>query len=166
MFEAVLARPAGEGRNVSEAANPVEGSGLPAGPAAGPRPEDIPAAGRPARPGLLGGILRGVGPGLITGAADDDPCAVGTYSLAGASFGTGVLWLAPVTLPMMSAVVYLAAKIGMVSGRGLAGAIRERYGRPILYPVVLATYRTSTPSAPCYGPRSCRGCWRRRCWCS
>ncbi len=82
-------------------------------------------------------IIKRLGPGLITGAADDDPCAIGTYSMAGAAFGSAVLWMAPVTLPMMSAVVYLAAKIGMVSGQGLAGAIRQHYGRWVLYPLVL-----------------------------
>jgi NRAMP (natural resistance-associated macrophage protein)-like metal ion transporter len=86
----------------------------------------------------LRGIIGRLGPGLITGAADDDPCAIGTYVKAGASLGFSALWLAPVTLPMMAAVVYLSAKIGMVSGVGLAGVLRTRYRRAALYPMVLA----------------------------
>jgi len=84
------------------------------------------------------GIAGRLGPGLITGAADDDPCAIGTYVKAGASLGFSALWLAPVTLPMMAAVVYLSAKIGLVSGVGLAGVLRARYRRAVLYPMVLA----------------------------
>jgi NRAMP (natural resistance-associated macrophage protein)-like metal ion transporter len=84
------------------------------------------------------GIAGRLGPGLITGAADDDPCAIGTYVKAGASLGFSALWLAPVTLPMMAAVVYLSAKIGLVSGVGLAGVLRTRYRRAIVYPMVLA----------------------------
>jgi NRAMP (natural resistance-associated macrophage protein)-like metal ion transporter len=86
----------------------------------------------------LRGIAGRLGPGLITGAADDDPCAIGTYVKAGASLGFSALWLAPATLPMMAAVVYLSAKIGMVSGVGLAGVLRTRYRRAVLYPMVLA----------------------------
>src|SRR5947209_6244599 len=79
-----------------------------------------------------------LGPGLITGAADDAPCAIGTYVKTGAALGFSALWLAPVTLPMMAAVVYLSAKIGLVSGVGLAGVLRARYRRAIVYPMVLA----------------------------
>src|SRR3954464_15722162 len=63
------------------------------------------------------GVFRAVGLGLITGAADDDPSAIGTYAAAGAKLGPLFLWTAPVTLPMMFAVVYLSAKLGQVSGR-------------------------------------------------
>src|SRR4051812_46130090 len=86
----------------------------------------------------LRGIIRRLGPGLITGAADDDPCAIGTYVKAGAALGFSALWLAPVTLPMMAAVVYLSAKIGLVSGVGLAGVLRTRYRRAVVYPMVFA----------------------------
>ena len=64
------------------------------------------------------GVFRSLGLGLITGAADDDPSAIGTYATAGAKLGPSFLWVAPVTLPMMFAVVYLSSKIGQVSGRG------------------------------------------------
>jgi Mn2+/Fe2+ NRAMP family transporter len=82
-------------------------------------------------------FLRLLGPGIITGAADDDPSAIATYAKAGASFGPGILWLAPVTLPMMAAVVFLCAKVGMVSGMGLAGVLRQHYPRWLLYPTVV-----------------------------
>ena len=59
-----------------------------------------------------GGFFHIIGSGVITGAADDDPSAIGTYASAGARFGLGILWIAPVLLPMMYVVVYLSAKIG------------------------------------------------------
>jgi NRAMP (natural resistance-associated macrophage protein)-like metal ion transporter len=79
------------------------------------------------------GTFRSVGLGLITGAADDDPSAIGTYASAGASLGPSFLWTAPVTFPMMFAVVYLCSKLGQVAGRGLFEVIRQHYARPILY---------------------------------
>ena len=83
-------------------------------------------------------IFKLVGPGLVTGAADDDPCAIGTYAKAGAALGFSALWLAPATLPMMATVIYLSAKIGLVSGIGLAGVLRARYPRFVVYPIVFA----------------------------
>src|SRR5690349_15018089 len=82
-------------------------------------------------------MLRTVGLGLITGAADDDPSAIGTYASAGASIGPAFLWTAPVTFPMMCAVVYLAAKLGQVSGKGLFHVIKDHYPRWILYPALI-----------------------------
>jgi NRAMP (natural resistance-associated macrophage protein)-like metal ion transporter len=70
---------------------------------------------------------------LITGAADDDPSAIGTYASAGASFGPSLLWTAPVTFPMMFAVVYLSSKLGQVCGEGLFAVVRRHYPRWILY---------------------------------
>src|SRR3954453_23514873 len=75
---------------------------------------------------------RALGLGLITGAADDDPSAIGTYGAAGAALGPGFLWTAPVTLPMMVAVVYLSPKLGHVCGKGLFEFIRDRYPRWVL----------------------------------
>jgi NRAMP (natural resistance-associated macrophage protein)-like metal ion transporter len=74
-----------------------------------------------------------LGPGLITGAADDDPSGVSTYSVAGASFGYAPLWTALFTFPLMAAVQLMCARLGMVSGRGLAGVIRHRYPRAVLW---------------------------------
>lgn len=82
------------------------------------------------------GFSRALGLGLISGAADDDPSAIGTYASAGAKLGPSFLWAAPVTLPMMFAVVYLSAKLGQVSGRGLFQVIRDHYPRWILYPTL------------------------------
>jgi len=79
------------------------------------------------------GFARQLGLGLITGAADDDPSAIGTYAAAGAKLGPSILWIAPVLLPMMFAVVYLSAKLGQVTGKGLFAAIRDRYSRPLLF---------------------------------
>ena len=67
-----------------------------------------------------------LGPGLVTGAADDDPSGVVTYSIAGARFGTALLWTALVTWPLMAAVQLMCARVGMVTGRGLVGALRQR----------------------------------------
>lgn len=66
-----------------------------------------------------------LGPGLITGASDDDPSGIATYSTAGASFGYATLWTAIITLPLMALVQFMCAKIGLVSGRGLAGVLRH-----------------------------------------
>lgn len=78
------------------------------------------------------GTFRSLGLGLITGAADDDPSAIGTYAAAGASFGPSFLWTAPVTFPMMFAVVYLCSKLGQVAGQGLFAVIKQHYSRKIL----------------------------------
>jgi NRAMP (natural resistance-associated macrophage protein)-like metal ion transporter len=92
----------------------------------------------PRLPGKFRRFLKILGPGLITGASDDDPSGIGTYAIAGASFGFSTLWMALVTLPMMSSVQYMCAKIGMVSGRGLAGVLKTHYPKKFLYPAVLA----------------------------
>jgi NRAMP (natural resistance-associated macrophage protein)-like metal ion transporter len=79
-------------------------------------------------------LLSKLGPGLVTGAADDDPSGVGTYSIAGAQFGYACLWSAWFTFPLMAAIQLICAQIGIVSGRGLAALLRERYGVWALWP--------------------------------
>jgi NRAMP (natural resistance-associated macrophage protein)-like metal ion transporter len=74
-----------------------------------------------------------LGPGLITGAADDDPSGISTYSVTGATFGYAPLWTALFSFPLMAAVQLMCARLGMVSGRGLAGVIRVRYSRWALW---------------------------------
>jgi len=74
-----------------------------------------------------------LGPGLITGAADDDPSGISTYSVAGATFGYLPLWTALFSFPLMTAVQLMCARLGVVTGLGLAGVIRRRYPRPILW---------------------------------
>lgn len=74
-----------------------------------------------------------LGPGLTTGAADDDPSGIATYSQTGAKYGFQLLWLAPLTLPLMAVIQEMCARIGMVTGRGLAANIRRHYPRWVLY---------------------------------
>src|SRR5882724_11364173 len=74
-----------------------------------------------------------LGPGLITGAADDDPSGISTYSMAGATFGYAPLWTALFTFPLMAAVQLMCARLGMVTGRGLAGVVRRRYPPWVLW---------------------------------
>ncbi len=74
-----------------------------------------------------------LGPGLITGAADDDPSGISTYSVTGAAFGFSSLWTAIFSFPLMVAVQLMCARLGMVSGRGLAGNIRRRYPRWVMW---------------------------------
>jgi len=82
--------------------------------------------------------VRAIGLGFITGAADDDPSAIGTYASAGAKFGPAILWTAPVTFPMMFAVVYLSSKLGQVTGKGLFAVIRDHYSRWLLHMILAA----------------------------
>src|SRR5436309_987126 len=79
-----------------------------------------------------------LGPGLITGASDDDPSGIGTYSVAGAQLGYASLWTAILTFPLMAIVQFICAKIGMVSGTGIAGVLRKHYPPKLLYAVAAA----------------------------
>lgn len=81
-------------------------------------------------------FLKILGPGLVTGAADDDPSGIATYSQTGAQFGYNQLWLTPVMLPMMIAIQEVCARIAIVSGKGIAGVVREYYPKAVLYMVV------------------------------
>src|SRR5512135_3175603 len=74
-----------------------------------------------------------LGPGLVTGAADDDPSGISTYSVTGAAFGYAPLWTAWFSFPLMAAVQIMCARLGMVTGRGLAGVIRSHYSRKVLW---------------------------------
>ena len=82
-----------------------------------------------------------LGPGLITGAADDDPSGISTYSVVGASFGYLPLWTALFSFPLMTAVQLMCARLGMVTGLGLAGVIRRRYSRWVLWGCLRAAGR-------------------------
>ncbi|HKE54137.1 MAG TPA: divalent metal cation transporter [Actinomycetota bacterium] len=79
------------------------------------------------------GYFRKLGPGFVTGAADDDPAGIGTYSQVGAAFRFDLLWTAVISLPLASAVQETAARLGLVSGRGLMSLIKDRFARPILW---------------------------------
>jgi NRAMP (natural resistance-associated macrophage protein)-like metal ion transporter len=87
---------------------------------------------------------RALGPGIITGAADDDPSGIATYSIAGAQFGTGLLWMALLSWPLMAAVQTMCARIGMVTGRGLMGALRRKFPRPLLLAACGALFIANT----------------------
>ncbi len=84
------------------------------------------------RPGPLRRFFSALGPGLVTGAADDDPSGVATYSITGAQLGTSLLWTASVTWPLMGAVQMMCARIGMVTGCGLAGAMKQKFPKWLL----------------------------------
>jgi Mn2+/Fe2+ NRAMP family transporter len=75
------------------------------------------------------GFFKSLGPGVITGAADDDPSGIATYSIAGAQLGTSLLWTAFVTWPLMAGVQMMCARIGMVTGEGLGCALRKKFPR-------------------------------------
>ncbi len=92
-------------------------------------------------------FLKVLGPGLITGASDDDPSGIGTYAMAGASLGFATLWTALLTFPMMTAIQFICAKIGMVTGTGLARVLRKHYSKALLYPVVIALVIANTINA-------------------
>ena len=85
-----------------------------------------------------------LGPGFITGASDDDPSGIGTYAVAGASLGLQTLWMALLTFPLMAAVQNICARLGLVSGQGLAGVLRDHYPRAILYGSVLLLFGANT----------------------
>ena len=121
-----------------------DGSGAPTIPHAEPAGVSSPAE---EEGGPLRRLLALLGPGLITGASDDDPSGIGTYTTAGASLGFATLWTAVVTLPLMAAVQFVCAKIGMVSGRGLAGVLRHHYPRWVLYAAVLLLSVANTINA-------------------
>jgi NRAMP (natural resistance-associated macrophage protein)-like metal ion transporter len=89
-------------------------------------------------------LLKSLGPGIITGAADDDPSGIATYSVAGAQLGTTLLWTALFTWPMMAAVQIMCARIGQVTGRGLAGNLKLRFPKWLLFAFVIALLAANT----------------------
>jgi NRAMP (natural resistance-associated macrophage protein)-like metal ion transporter len=100
-----------------------------------------------AQPSASKTIFRSFGLGIITGAANDDCSAVGTYSQAGAAFGYSLLWTAPFIFPMMVTVVYLSSKLGQVTGQGLFSVIRTNYSKPLLYFILFAVIVGNTIEA-------------------
>jgi NRAMP (natural resistance-associated macrophage protein)-like metal ion transporter len=81
-----------------------------------------------------------LGPGLITGASDDDPSGITTYSAAGAGFGLSTLWTALITFPLMAAIQEMCARIGLVTNSGLTGTIKKHYPKPVLYIMLLFSF--------------------------
>src|SRR5713226_5102714 len=102
---------------------------------------ELPLAGRIARHWAprqprKRGLLAFFGPGLITGASDDDPSGIATYSQVGAQFGYGMLWTMLFSYPLMAAMQEISARIGRITGVGIAGNIRRHYSKAALYVVV------------------------------
>src|SRR3990167_10668834 len=87
---------------------------------------------------------KSLGPGLTTGAADDDPSGITTYSQAGAQFGFNFLWLAPYTFPLMAVVQEMCARIGLGTGGGLAANIRQYYPKWVLYIATMLLFAANT----------------------
>ena len=98
----------------------------------------------PAKAFTLRRIASALGPGVITGAADDDPSGIATYSITGARFGTTFLWTAPVLWPLMASAQMMCARIGLVTGQGLAGALRQKYPRWLLTTAASALFIANT----------------------
>jgi NRAMP (natural resistance-associated macrophage protein)-like metal ion transporter len=96
------------------------------------------------RPVGLRAFWKSLGPGIVTGAADDDPSGIATYSIAGAQYGTSLLWLSLFTWPLMVAVQTMCARIGMVTGQGIAGALRHKFPRPVLFVAAIALFVANT----------------------
>ena len=89
-------------------------------------------------------LLKRLGPGLITGAADDDPSGIATYSQTGAQFGYGLLWSVAFTTPLMIGIQIVSARIGRVTGHGLAANVRDHFPRPLLYFIVFLLLAANT----------------------
>ncbi len=95
-------------------------------------PDDPSSVKQPVKPSLLSVM----GPGLITGASDDDPSGIATYSQAGAQFGYAMGWTLLFSWPLMCAIQEISARIGRVTGRGIAGNLKQHYPKPVLYALV------------------------------
>lgn len=81
-----------------------------------------------------------LGPGLVTGASDDDPSGIATYSQAGAAYGLTTLWTALITFPLMAAIQEMCARIGLVTSQGLTGTLKTNYSKPVLYLMLLFSF--------------------------
>lgn len=100
---------------------------------------------KPAKsPGRIKKILGILGPGLVTGASDDDPSGIATYSQAGAQFGLATLWTALLTFPLMAAVQGMCARIGLVTSQGLTVTLKQHYSKPLLYTMLLFSFPAIT----------------------
>ena len=89
-------------------------------------------------------FLKVLGPGLITGASDDDPSGIATYSQAGAQFGLGTLWTALFTFPLMASIQAMCARIGIVTSQGLTVTLKQHYSKKLLYTMLLFSFPAIT----------------------
>mgnify|MGYP001798510737 CR=1 FL=1 len=85
-------------------------------------------------------FFKTLGPGLVTGASDDDPSGIATYSQAGAQFGLSTLWTALLTFPLMAAIQGMCARIGLVTSQGLTVTLKQHYSKPLLYTMLLFSF--------------------------
>jgi NRAMP (natural resistance-associated macrophage protein)-like metal ion transporter len=92
------------------------------------------------KPNILIWFWKLLGPGLVTGASDDDPSGIATYSQAGAAYGLSTLWTALITFPLMASIQEMCARIGLVTSHGLAGTIKKNYSKPVLYLMLLFSF--------------------------
>jgi NRAMP (natural resistance-associated macrophage protein)-like metal ion transporter len=90
------------------------------------------------------GLLAGLGPGLITGASDDDPSGIGTYSQAGAQLGFGIGWTMLLTYPLMVAIQEISARVGRVTGHGIAGNVCRNFPAPVMWSLVALLFVANT----------------------
>jgi len=88
--------------------------------------------------------IKSLGPGLITGASDDDPSGIATYSQAGAGFGMATLWTAWITFPLMAAIQEMCARIGLITGNGLTNIIKTHYSKKLLYVMLVLSFPAIT----------------------
>ena len=88
----------------------------------------------------LNNLWKKFGPGLITGASDDDPSGIATYSQAGAAYGLSTLWTSILAFPLMAAIQQMCARIGLVTSQGLTGTLKKHYPRPVLYMMLLFSF--------------------------
>src|SRR5436309_627495 len=102
------------------------------------------SAKKNAKPGLIKRFFSSLGPGIITGAADDDPSGIATCSIAVAQHGLALLWTALLTWPLMAFIQMMCARIGMVTGRGLIGAFHRRIPRPVLIVAAFALFAANS----------------------
>src|SRR5205085_2492907 len=96
------------------------------------------------RPFSLRDFAKSLGPGLITGASDDDPSGIGTYSQAGAQLGYGIGWTMLLTFPLMAAIQEISARVGRVTGHGISGNVCRHYPLWLLNIVVLLLFAANT----------------------
>jgi NRAMP (natural resistance-associated macrophage protein)-like metal ion transporter len=99
---------------------------------------------KPAKDSKVLGLLKKLGPGLVTGASDDDPSGIATYSQAGAQFGLSTLWTALLTFPLMAAIQGMCARIGLVTSQGLTVTLKQHYSKPLLYTMLLFSFPAIT----------------------
>src|SRR5215510_1203501 len=104
-------------------------------------------------------LIRVLGPGLITGASDDDPSGIATYSQAGAQFGFAISWIMLFTYPLIASIQQISARIGRTTGKGIAGNLRQHYPNWLLQGIVVLLFVANTisnRSASAIAPRSAR----------